>query len=230
MMYATWFTLPTSVARVWWVIFAFDCIIDLIAFDHAFAFSIGSAIVNRLVSIDHPRKVSISVNPPSACNLRSDAASGRVIGSSVPLCGRNCKCNAISTADFARSTCARLSFVANTAVAKSSMYPSVPAVWFGGSETSASSADPNGMSAAKSWVLGTARCIGEFSSEGFQSEQCVRSFAKSHVMSDPTEKWAGAGDEPNGSHVSMIPISSFSFVFHNAMHLAAILGVVWNLR
>ena len=72
--------------------------------DHAFAFSFGSEIVNDLVFIVQPRKVMISDSPPSACNLRSEAASGRLMGSSVPACGRNCKWSAIRTADFARST------------------------------------------------------------------------------------------------------------------------------
>ena len=58
--------------------------------------------------------------------------------------------------------------------------------------------------------------------------QWVRSLARSQVMSDPTEKCAGAGDDPNGSLVSRTPISLSSFVGHIAMHLDAIFAVVWK--
>eukprot|EP00956_Cyclotella_meneghiniana_P038873 scaffold161412_cov40-Cyclotella_meneghiniana.AAC.2 len=61
-------------------------------------------IVKSLVFIVHPRNVMISVSPPSAWSLRANAASGRLIGSLVPSCGRNCKCSAINTTDFAPST------------------------------------------------------------------------------------------------------------------------------
>ena len=84
-------------------LFLFEISFD-IADDHAFAFSLGSEIVNALVFIVHPRNVMISDSPPSACNFRSEAASGRLIGSSLPACGRNCRCRAIKTADLARST------------------------------------------------------------------------------------------------------------------------------
>ena len=47
-------------------------------------------------------------------------------------------------------------------------------------------------------------------------------------MSDPIEKWAGAGDEPNGSRVSSTPISSLLSSFHIAIHFDAIFGVTWN--
>lgn len=58
----------------------------------------------------------------------------------------------------------------------------------------------------------------------------MRSFARSQVMSDPTEKWAGAGDEPKGSRVKRTPMSMLSAVGHIAMHFEATLGVVWNRR
>lgn len=54
----------------------------------------------------------------------------------------------------------------------------------------------------------------------------VRSFARSHVMSDPIEKCAGAGEEPKGSLVRRIPVSVPLRLGHTAMHLLAILGVV----
>eukprot|EP00956_Cyclotella_meneghiniana_P016827 scaffold26896_cov44-Cyclotella_meneghiniana.AAC.3 len=45
-------------------------------------------------------------------------------------------------------------------------------------------------------------------------------------MSEPTEKWAGAGDDPNGNRVSSTPMSSPLGVGQMAMHFDAILGVV----
>eukprot|EP00956_Cyclotella_meneghiniana_P005496 scaffold7028_cov40-Cyclotella_meneghiniana.AAC.1 len=68
--------------------------------------------------------------------------------------------------------------------------------------------------------------MGESTSDGIHSGQWSKSFARSHVMSDPTEKWAGAGDDPNGSLVRRTPISWSSGVCQIAMHLDAILGVV----
>ena len=48
------------------------------------------------------------------------------------------------------------------------------------------------------------------------------------MISDPTEKCDGAGEDPNGSLVSKTPISFSSFVGHIAMHFDAILAVVWK--
>eukprot|EP00956_Cyclotella_meneghiniana_P038872 scaffold161412_cov40-Cyclotella_meneghiniana.AAC.1 len=100
-----------------------------------------------------------------------------------------------------------LSFVASTAVAKSSMYSSVPAIWSVGSLTSASRALPNFISDGRIVVFGISVFIGESISDGIHSGQCIRSFARSDVMSEPTEKWAGAGEDPNGSLVSKTPMS-----------------------
>eukprot|EP00956_Cyclotella_meneghiniana_P016828 scaffold26896_cov44-Cyclotella_meneghiniana.AAC.4 len=81
----------------------------------------GLAIVNARLFIVHPRKVRISTKPPSACSFLFEAASGRLMGSNSPLCGLNCKCSAIKTADFALSTCSKFVSVESTAVAKSSI-------------------------------------------------------------------------------------------------------------
>ena len=85
------------------------------------------------------------------------------------------------------------------------------------------------MSGGSSIVSGTAPSSGELISFGSQCLHCVRSFAKSQVMSEPTEKWAGAGDDPNGNRVSSTPMSSPVGVGQMAMHFGAILGVVRNL-
>ena len=59
----------------------------------------------------------------------------------------------------------------NTAVARSSMYPSVPAVCSRGRSTSASSASPKLLSAGSIFVLGMAELIGEWSVSGSHSLQ-----------------------------------------------------------
>ena len=66
-------------------------------------------------------------------------------------------------------------------------------------------------------------------SSGFQSVQCKRSLARSQVMSDATEKCAGAGEDPKGSRLSNTPIGSPS-ASQMAMHFAATLDVVWRRR
>lgn len=72
--------------------------------DHAFAFSIGRDIVRLLVLMSHPRYVMVSAKPPSACSFLTEAVCGLLIGSSLPLCGRNCRCSAMRTAICARRT------------------------------------------------------------------------------------------------------------------------------
>ena len=79
-------------------------------------------------------------------------------------------------------------------------------------------------------VSGIIGARGELSVLGSHIGQFIRSFARSQVISDPTEKWAGAGEDPNGSLVSNTPMSLPSLVGHTAMHLAATFGVVWNRR
>lgn len=104
--------------------------------DQALAFSFGKGIIKARVFSSHPRNIISSAIPPSPSSFRRDAASGRNIGSSWPACGRNCKCNAISTDAVARCTNDFVSSVSRTAVAMSSMQPSVPDFISGSRSTS----------------------------------------------------------------------------------------------
>lgn len=81
MMYATWLRRPTSVASVECATLPFLFKSSLIEFDHAVALSSGKEILNDLVLICHPRNMIVSARLPSAINFRTDAASGRFIGS-----------------------------------------------------------------------------------------------------------------------------------------------------
>lgn len=61
----------------------------LIDSDHAFALSVGNAIVSGRVFSCQPRNMIVSAIAPSPASLRSEAVCGRLVGSSVPPCGRN---------------------------------------------------------------------------------------------------------------------------------------------
>ena len=106
----------------------------------------------------------------------------------------------------------------------------MPAVWLFGSVTSLSRASPYGVDSGRVIVSGITGAKGELRDVGSQIGQLIKSLARSHVMSDPTEKWAGAGEDPKGSLVSNTPISFPSSVGQMAMHFDAIFGVVWKRR
>ncbi len=78
---------------------------------------------------------------------------------------------------------------------------------------------------------------GDGSLSGSQKGHNSRSDAKSNIVSETIENSAGAGVDPKGSLVMIVPMnSSFCWslgsfeVVHADMHLAAILGVVWRRR
>lgn len=120
-MLPTWLRRPMRVARVECCTFVLFDIRDLMDFDQARAFSLGSDIVRALVLILHPRNVISSAICASALSLRIDAALGLSIGSSVPAWGRKRRCSAIRTADFALSICFVVCLDRRAAVARSSI-------------------------------------------------------------------------------------------------------------
>jgi hypothetical protein len=73
----------------------------------------------------------------------------------------------------------------------------------------ASKASLNGMFVGNSFVSGIECWSGDDSLFGSDFSHCVRSLlgARSQMISDATEKFAGAGDDPNGSLVRSAPIS-----------------------
>jgi hypothetical protein len=63
------------------------------------------------------------------------------------------------------------------------------------------------MFVGNSFVSGIECWSGDDSLFGSHFSHCVRSFARSQMISDATEKFAGAGDDQNGSLVRSAPIS-----------------------
>ena len=145
-----------------------------------------------------------------------------------PVWGWNCKWRAItiSTQSLARLIWVSLLGSPIVTVARLSMYPSTPAFVFGGSFTSVSKAAPIGMLLHRYFVSEATLARGDLILSGSQWGQQTRTFARSHVMSDPIEKCAGAGVEPKGSWVRRTVMSLLSSVGQIAMHFDAIFGVV----
>lgn len=160
------------------------------------------------------------------------------MGSSSPACGRNCKYSDISMHCSALFTISWLSSVSNTTVAPSSMYPSTPPFMLSGREMSAWAALPNGVSLGRRFGGGISSDRGVFRSSGFHWLQCIRSFARSKVMSEQLENSAGAGFDPNGSRLSAMATSVFlvlcgvspSSAYQSAMHFDAVSPVTWRRR
>ena len=101
----------------------------------------------------------------------------------------------------------------NTVFAPLSMYPSVPPLKSGGRETLASYALPKGTLSGRRFGGGMCSRRGHGSSEGSQSSQFMRSFARSKHISKQFENSAGAGVEPKGRRPSATAISSLDMEY-----------------
>ena len=225
---------PTSVLRESYVAHFF-MMMSCIDFFQAVAFSVGRPIVKSLVFISQPKKISISAKPPSARSFLTEAMGERSIGSFSGSRGRQVKKSDMRLQRRALSTIALFSKVSSTIEVPSSMYPSVPPLRSEGSLMSASRASPKGRSSGRRAGWGTSSWRGGASLLGSQSSQFMRSSARSKVHSENWEKIAGAGEDPNGSLVSIDPtfwtdfdkISPRSFILWRnqvEQHLAATLG------
>ena len=119
----------------------------------------------------HPRKVMISLRPPSASIFLIEAGSGCLIGSNAPDKCLKMTNREITTACTALGTILQFVGESSTEVAPSSIYPSAPPLRFGSILTSASSAAPNVTSYSCLRGLGSCWVYGEGNTSGPQYSQ-----------------------------------------------------------
>lgn len=119
---------------------------------------------------------------------------------------------AMRFAFFVLLTCFSFSGVSRTALAPSSIYPSLPAVLVVGKDTSVSKASPKGIESSSLSGSGRRSWRGGLNELGSHDSRSISSSARSNVNSETWEKMDGAGEDPKGSLFRIVPIlfSSFS--------------------